>query len=248
MRKLIFGFMGALALAGCGGGGGNGGGGSSNKARIAYINASPDASILDFRMNNTVRGDDVPYGTATDFESLNPADYDVAVETPDNENVLWSEARTFAADTDNVVVSVGLRTPPSDDTQTPPVVETPKRLVIAGTTINRSKPTGNRARLIILHALVRKAGFPTPAIDFRNPGDTPVVNQGGINYASQSTVDVDSGSQTFQVRQSGTEQVFVERTFTLAPGKVYYALVSGLEGGLGNLAPEIRLIDLPTRD
>lgn len=250
MKKLILSVLGAVALLGCGGGSG-GGGSDSTDPRIAYVNASPDAGPLDFYLNDSRKASSVPYGTATDFRAVANKDYDIAVRAADDAETLWSETKTFTPDDDYVVLAVGLRTPPTDETQTPPVVENEKRLVIALGNVDRTAPTGNRARLVVVHAFVRKPGFGTPTIDFRNPGDTPVVNTQGIAFGVAAPIDVDSGTQTFQVRQNGTEQVFVEREFTgasaLAAGSVYLAVVSGIEDGTGEAAPEIRLIKLPTR-
>ncbi len=250
-KHAILGFLGALALFGCGGGGNGGGSSSDSKPRVAYVNASSDAGGLDFLLNRATEASALPYGTATDFATVSAKDYDVSIRPNGSSETIWSEAHTFDAGAnavDNVVIALGLRTPPSDTTQTPPVVENDKRLVLSFATVDRNLPVGNRARLLIVHALVRKAGFGTPAIDFRNPGNTPAVEVTGIGFGGTIVKDVDSGSQTFEARQSGTEQDFVNsKTFTLTAGGVYVALVSGVEGGTGSAAPDIRLIPIPTR-
>ena len=240
MKKLIFGILGALALFGCGGGSGGGGGDDSSDTRIAFLNASPDTGSLDFLLNDSAKASDVPYGTSTTFGSYKAKDYDLSIRASNDTEVLWSESKLFNADQDYVVMGVGLRTPPSDDTQ---------RLVIKLGSLSRVPVNGNRARLLVINALVRKAGFATPPIDFRGPGENPVVgpDSSNIAFGNSVAIEVDSGAQTFQARQNGTEQVFVERNFNLTPGGVYFALISGLEGENGPSAPEIRLIPITTR-
>lgn len=247
MKKLIIGFLGALALVGCGGGSGGGGNKGDTKARIAYVNASPDTGSLEFQLNGDTRAT-VPFGTASDFESVSPKDYDVSVRAPGADDTIWSEAHTFNRDTDSIVVSVGLRTPFADNS-VPPVVENDKRLVLAFSGPNRTAPNGNVARLIVVHGFVRKAGFPTPAIDVQSPGDNPaVVVATNVGFGAFAAKDVDAGAQTLVVRQNGTQQEFVpSTTYTLGAGKIYIALVSGIEGGAGGQAPAIRLIELPSR-
>ncbi len=240
MKRLILGVLGALALFGCGGGGG---GSSTKPARVAYVNASPDAGNLDFLLDSDTKASAVSFGTATAFANVKPADYDASILATGNPEILWSEAKTFTANSDNLVVAVGLANPDtSQDT------EQDKRILFTFAGIDRSVPTGNRARLIIVHAFVRQVGFGTPAIDFKGPGDNPVVGADSANIAfgGTRTIVVDSGAQTFQIRQNGTDQVFMEGTFTLAPSSVYLALVSGFEGTAGATAPAIRLIPLPT--
>lgn len=241
MKGLIFGVLGAFALIGCGGGGG-GGGSSAKPAHIAYVNASPDAGNLAFASDGDTKASSVPFGTATAFADVKAGDYDVSVLPAGGSEVLWSETETYSADQDYLSIALGLRTP--DVTQD---TEREKRLILALGNVSRTAPTGSRARLLIVHAFVRKPGFSTPDLDFRNPEDTPVVNSTDIAFGSSRSIDVDSGSQTFQVRQNDTDQIFATTTTTLDPGSVYIALISGLEDATGDAAPSIRFIKLATR-
>ncbi len=240
MKRLIFGVLGAFALIGCGGGGG--GGSSAKPAHVAYVNASPDAGNLDFFSNGDSKATGVVFGTNSAFADIKAGDYDVSVTPTGSSEVLWSETETYAADQDYISVALGLRNP--DLTQD---TEREKRLVISLGNVNRTAPTGNRARLLIVHAFIRKAGFSTPSIDFRNPEDTPVVNTTDIDFGATRSIDVDSGSQTFEVQQNGTDQIFATATTTLDPGSVYMALVSGQEDATGDSAPTIRFVKLTTR-
>jgi len=240
MKRLIFGVLGAFALFGCGGGGG--GGSTAKPAHIAYVNASPDAGNLDFYSNGVSKASGVTFGTATAFSDVKAGDYDVSVTPAGGSEVLWSETETYTADEDYVSVALGLRNP--DLTQD---TEREKRLVIALGNIDRTAPTGSRTRLLIVHTFVRKSGFSTPSIDFRNPEDPPVVNTTDIDFGATRSIDVDSGSQTFEVRQNGTDQVFAAATTTLDAGSVYLALVSGQEDATGASAPTIRFVKLATR-
>lgn len=244
MKKTILTMLGALALFGCGGGGGNGGGGSSPSARVAYVNASPDASSLDFLRNGSTTATAVPYGTATAFGATDDGEGDFSTRATGESELLWSETFAPEASSSALVLAVGLRTPPTDDS-VPPVPETEKRLVLSFGAVDRTAPSSGHARLIVANALVRQGGFPTPAIDFRSPDTIPDVSVTNVAFGELSPQDVDSGVQTVEVRQTGTNQTFVASTdLTLEAGKVYLALVSGYEGTTGATAPTIRLIAL----
>jgi hypothetical protein len=237
MKRLIFGVLGAIALFGCGGGGG--GNGSAN-ARVAYVNASPDSTNLAFDLNNDTKAATVPFGVATAFGSVKPGDYDVSIRPSTSAGILWSEAQTFASGKDYLTMAVGLSNP--DLTQE---TEREKRLVVAVSTLDRTPPTGSRTRLVVVNAFVRKSGFSSSSIDFRTTETPPVINSTGIAFGSATTIDVDSGTQNFEVRQSGTDQVFTQGTGVLDPGSVYVALVSGQEGAVDAAVPAIRFIKLP---
>ena len=245
MKRTILMVLGALALFGCGGGGGNGGG-SSSEAKVAYVNASPDSPSLDFTRNGAAAKSAVAYGAATSFERIGATDADFSVREAGGVEDLWSEATTFEKDTSNLVVAVGLRTPSADDTTTPPTPELLKRLVLSFGEIDRSAPRTGNARLIVANALVRQAGFPTPAIDFRDGATPNLVALDNVAFGALATQEVAAGTQTIGVRQTGTSEVFVAPApFALQSGKVYLALVSGLEGSPDPaLAPQIRLIPL----
>lgn len=246
MKKGLLVALGALALVGCGGGGG--GGSSNTDARVTYVNASPDSSTLDFALDGTVKASAVPYGTATAFTTTKPQDDDVSLRATGNSTDLWSESHTFGTDSDNVVVGIGLQNPPTDGSETPSAPELEKRLVLAYTSINRTAPVGNRARIVVVNGFVRQAGDPTPSVDFRNPEDPPTTNATGLAFGGSTSLDLDSGTANYEVRQTGTDQVFVASTpLTLAPGKVYIALISGLEGATDATAPAIHLIPITTR-
>ena len=245
MNKTIFTVLGALALFGCGGGGGNGGGGSSSRTRVAYVNASPDAPRLDFLRDGSSAKSGVAYGEASEFSAVAATDADFSVRASDDAQDLWSETATFEADSSNLVVAVGLRTPPTDDTVTPPAPNLLKRLVLSFGAVDRIAPPSGRARIIVLNALVRQAGFPTPPIDFRDPATPSAISAGNLAFGAFSVQNVNAGVQAVQVRQTNTSQIFATSSLTLESGRVYLALVSGLEGAPDPaLAPQIRLIPL----
>ena len=96
---------------------------------------------------------------------------------------LWSESHTFASGTDSLVVAVGLRTPTTDTTQTPPAPELEKRLdARLRVSVDRTAPVGNRARIIVVNGFVRQAGDPTPSVDFRNPDDPPTTDVANLAF------------------------------------------------------------------
>jgi hypothetical protein len=237
MKRLILGVLGAMALFGCGGGGGGNGAGN---ARVAYINASPDSTNLAFDLNDDTKAASVPFGTATAFSSVKPGDYDVSIRPTSSAQILWSEAETLSAGQSYLALAIGLSNP--DFTQD---TEREKRVVISLDSVNRTAPTGSRARLVIVNAFVRKSGFASSSIDFRSTETPPVINSTGIDFGTANSIDVDSGAQTFEIRDTDSDQVFTQGTATLDPGSVYVALVSGIEGSVDPSAPAIRFIKLP---
>lgn len=248
MKKTILAMAGAVALFGCGGGGGHhGGSSSSTAARVAYINASPDTATVDFRLNGGVTASAVAYGAATAFSNVDAQDADFSIRPSGATADSWSEADTLTADTDNLVVAVGLNTPPSDTSVTPPVVEELKRLQLYFDGIDRTAPTSGLARIIVVNALVRQAGDDTPAIDFKTTDTPTTVNVANVAFGGFSSQDVAAGTVNYEVQRNGIDQTFVASTpLTLASGAVYVALVTGLEGSTGN-PPTIKLIPLTTR-
>lgn len=245
MKKLIFGVLGALALVGCGGGGGGGGdNGSDSKARTVYVNLSTDSGSADFFLNDDLKGDAVPFGASTGFDSISARDYDVSLRAEGEAVPADDVAHTFPSDRDSLVLAVGLKG----------YADPIQRLRLAFDTIDRTPPNGNVARLFVVDGYLGGAGDP-PQIDFRNPGTLPQTNQTGIAYGSVRSFTVDAGAQNFQVRQNGTEGVLIPATggadafqsFTLGAGKIYLVLVTGSQNGTGAAAPTLRLVELPTR-
>jgi hypothetical protein len=233
-----------LATFGCGG---NDGRILANDPTTRFVNASPDATALDFLMEpedennqNLVPGaSGLAYLQSTPgFLRTDRGDRAVMVRESGTTFEAWSEIFNFAQDEHYVFVGLGLRNFGT---------ETEKRLRIARVVANRSLPSGNKTRLYVVHAYHSEAGFATPAIDFQHPGDNPQVRLDNIGFAEVREIEVDSIAHTFEARRTGTETVLAEVTRSLEAGKIYLLLVTGIEGAAGVNAPRLEFIELQTR-
>lgn len=242
VRRFLFASLAAATLfaAGCGGGGGgSSSGGNSNRPTYEVLNASPDSTGLDFRINDDQVATSLPYGSSSGaFNSLKPDLYDVNVHPTGAAQDAWSEAFNFTDGNDTAVVAFGLQT--FGD-------EYYKRLRLAFVPVDRNAPNGTKARLFVLNAFNRAPGFENVSLDFKNPGDNPQYDIEGISFGASSEVEVDAGSQSFDMRVNGAEQVIVSKTLQLGAGKIYLVLLTGVEDATGTKAPDMKLIELPAR-
>jgi hypothetical protein len=239
--RIISGLVAIAVVFGCGGANTN-----SLQAPdpvVAFINASPDGDALDAFLNNIQLGNNVPYlsssprsGAVTTFRSVEPGDYDVRIEpdgAPENGDVT---TQNLTRDTSTLTTAMGL---------VDPAGELNKRLQTFSFQVDRSKPNGEKARLVIVHALIASPGFDTPAIDFRNPDDNPLTNVQNIEFGGNNTALIDSGNQTFVARISGTEfEITPQATFNFGAGKIYAAIVCGIEDEVGPRSPRIVFMEL----
>lgn len=245
MKRLAL-FVALAVIFGCGGGG-------SNDVQLApdpyvgFLNASPNSSALDVMVNEFQLGNNVAYlgaspnaaGVLT-FQSYEPGDYDLSVQENADPETQAVEIGSLARDKSYVLVACGLVVPPSD--------EFDKRLRPLLFEFDRTKPNGDKARIVIVHSYNRAVGLETPAIDFKNPGDNPTINETNIAFASAKQILVDAGVQTFVARRNGAEfDVTPEATFTFVGGKIYAAIVSGTEGAAGVRAPKITFVEIQTK-
>lgn len=204
---------------------------------VRFANASPNSVSLSFWLDLDRLGSGVPYlGSTASFVEVTSGDKDVvAVEesTPESEVRI---VEVFNDDTDYLVLAYGLVTPPN--------TELDKRMDLAVLPVDRQPASDSQARLIIFNGFIAAFGSGNPQIDFRSPGDTPVVNVQDIFFGESQTTIVDAGSQTFQARFAGEEGVLAgPTTFTLVGGKTYLAVVTGQDGDLSN-PPTIAFIQL----
>jgi hypothetical protein len=227
-----------LALAGCGGGGGQTGSGTEDP-EIRFINAAVDVPALDFRVNDRTEAAAVPYGMGNEngFRRFSAETYDVLIRPTGATEDAWAETLQAAPDGDYIVAAFGLRD--FGD-------EFFKRLRTTQLEVNRTPPNGNKARLVVLNAFNRMTGAENVPVDFKNPGENPQYQLTGIGFGTTGTIEVDSGSQTFDVRLSGAEQVYVSETLQLEPGKIYFVILGGIEEGAGPQAPDIKLVEIAT--
>ena len=237
MRKgsLLFGL--AILAVGCGGSGGGSDSGIENP-EVRFVNGAVDVASLEFRVNDRTEAT-VTYGegNSNGFRSFKPETYDVMVRVPGQAEDAWAETWDAGQDNDYVIASYGLQS----------FGELPtKRLRFGKFQIDRNPPNGNKARLIVLNAFNREAGVENVPVDFKNPGENPQFQLTNIAFGDATNFTVDSGSQTFDVRLTNAEQVFVSETLQLEAGKVYFVILGGTENGTGTQAPDIKLVELQT--
>jgi len=220
-----------LALSGCGGGG------SNNPIlpppTLRFLNGVPDSTRLDFYIDDTLQAGSLNF-LAMSVSSNTPAgDHDVTVQETGTITQLDAVAQTFNGNTSYFVTAIGLENFGS---------EFDKRVRDVFITPNLTVPNGNKSRLIIVQGFNRAVGFATPNVDFKQPGDNVAIDVTNIAFGTSKSIDIDSGTQEFVVQRSGTVQVYIDQTFTFVPGKIYVALIDGMEGGTGTLAPQIQYI------
>lgn len=230
----------AFALSSCGGGGGSG---QVIKPKVRFLNASPDSNGVDYTFDLDVRGTDVQFlqlqpavGANPAFVEIDPKNYDVLTSDHSTAEQLDAQALNVTANNSFLFASFGLRNYG---------LEPLKRFRTVMLPLDMTAPNGNKAKLFVFHGFMRASGFETPQIDFQNPGDNPQYRITGIDFGASNTITVDSGNAlTFQVRRSGTEQVYIETTPNLDAGGIYFVLITGIEGGSGAQAPSIDYLKL----
>lgn len=243
----------SLVIGGCGGGSSS----SLPDPTVRFVNVSPDTTSLDFALNDNPTAAGVAYlGSSPDFSSvdfISPVDggYDITITQAGGslelDRVVVSPP-FLNRDTDNLVFSIGLANPNG---------ELLKRAQILIWQVNRTAPTGNKARLYPLNALQRPAGFENDVvtlqtIDPGNPAsiDNPQFSRPDIPYGQGNTpapLEIDSGVQTFIGRRGETGAALeIARTqFTFADGGIYLAIISGIEGSANSaLQPKVTFIQL----
>jgi hypothetical protein len=234
LLKVMLAALTIAAMVGCGGGGG--GGSSVPKPTIKFLNASPDSTALTFLMNDDVRASGLAYlESSPTFVTIDPNDYDMFVREDGSPEDLDAITATLGADKDFVATAIGLENFGTENL---------KRIRIVPIEVDMTAPNGSKARLYILHTFNRQVGFDTPAIDFQSPGDNPQYKVTGINFAGAATLTVDSGSQTFEARRAGTENVYATATQALDAGGIYIVLFTGIEGQVGTQAPQLVFVKL----
>ena len=258
MKKTVFSVIAllgtAIFLTGCGGST------STNVLPdpvIRFINASPD-STLDAKLNEVAHATAVPYLSATaGFSTIKfieevDGGYDCTVIVPGTENEV-RDAQIFTRDLSYLWIAFGLNNNNNEQT---------KRLDQVFFAINREAPIGSKSHLIIFNALAEKDGQENSPIDFQsydpaNPasGDNPQYQKQALVFgaydSNKSNIDIDSGTQTFQARQNGSDAalVYAQSTFNFVPGKIYLALVSGKVGDSDPAKqPKITFIELATKN
>lgn len=222
---LFWGVVLGLVVLGCGGGGTAV---TEDEPLVYFVNASTDAGAIDIKMDDVIAENDLAYKSfSTDFAEFefkddDPDGYDVSFHDGTTDAELDRRAFVFSKDTSSVVVAHGIRNFASG--------EDLKRLRMAAFVVNRQVVNGNRCRLIVFHGLEAGTGLFTPSVVFKNPGSNPQFQTQTINPGTVQVIEVDSGNQSWEVKRSDTEGIFVSTSSLLTPGAVYVVLISGVDG------------------
>jgi len=226
----------ALIISGCGG---SGGGSTENKPEIKFFNSVSDAVAADFYLDGDALALNVPYKTASpSFVKRNAGEYDGFLYETGTLSDLYAESVSLQTNVDRVIVGIGLKNYG---------LEALKRARFVQYTVNRKVPVGNKSRIYVVNGLVTAAGVSLLQVDFRQPGNSVLIDLRNIAFGDQRETLVDSGNQTFQVRQSSTEGTpFVTETFNFLPGKVYLVTINGVLDSSGASAPDLVFTDIET--
>lgn len=231
-----------FATAGCGGSISSS---SAPDPLVQFVNAVPDSVALDllfddFKEDRLVAiGSGVAYmGSNGTFKEVRAGGHALILKETGDPFELWSQTFDTANDRSYVAVAIGQKAFGTDFEKRP-------RFITFD--IDRTAPNGNKSRLYIVHAFNRAASIDTPAIDFQTPGDNPTYRAADIAYGTVKDLTVDSGTITLQARNRGTDFVYAEAAPTLGAGKIYLAVVSGVEDSVGAQAPRVFFTELRTR-
>lgn len=227
-----------LVASGCGGSGG--GVVVGKNPFVIFVNASSNAGTLLFSLNDEPKGGNLaPLKSSApvqvEFISNEDGGYDVAVEATDRSDIFDSQVNTFDRDSSTVVAAFGLKAFGTEDE---------KRLRLAILSVDRTAPTGNRARFIVLHGYNLMAGFDTPAINFLSADptdpdnlDNPQFSLTDIEYGTVRAIEVDvdpnpANHLVWVVRRADAEARLstpVAPNPAIKAGGIYLVIVSGLE-------------------
>lgn len=225
-----------MVLFGCAGGSSGGGGNNAPDPTVQFYHGVSDGSNYDFLYDEDVLTANLAFRDASaGFQDVDALIHDVLIRETGTTNEIWAETFDFQRDRDYLIAALGLENYGAEPL---------KRAKLTRVEVNRQVPNGNKARIIVFHGFNRAAGFLTPAIDFQNPGNNPLVALRGILYGETQVALIDATNQTLQARRAGTESVFVEDTISFGAGKIYAVFVLGVEDGVGPLAPRIEVIEL----
>ncbi len=222
-------------IAGCGG---SGGGSSTPDPVVQYYNGSSDSGPLDFWLNTSNEATQAFDTASGAFESVNPDEMDVILNSAGLEDQLDAILFLFQKDKDYIISALGLKNYGSEPL---------KRLQLTIHEVNRQFINGNTARLVIINGYNRATGFETANLDFQNPGNNPQFKVSDIAFTQAKTATITSGAQSFEVRTNGTEDILISTSHTLTAGKTYLVYILGQEGGSGDATPKVTFIELESR-
>jgi len=223
-------------LAGCGGSSGSIS--SLPDPRLRFFNLSPD-STLDLRLNDDTKATNIPYGASgANFFSLDideEAEYDLALRATGSTIDLTNDYRTFARDTNWVVVAHGLQTFGTENS---------KRLQASLVNVDRTRPNGTRSRVVAFHGYVPATGNDNFPIVFKNDLTIPTISFSALNFGGFASQEIDAGPQTFIAQRQSTDGEITRVTKVFESGKIYLMYIGGVEGATGATAPKIDFFEI----
>jgi hypothetical protein len=232
LRSVLgIGIVASLALAGCGGSGGTR---VTPDPTLRFVNAAPGSNPLSLFVDDEQEANGIAFlGSTPNFASLDAGDQDVSLRETGTTTELWAEVFGFNEDTHVMIVAFGKRDYGS---------ELLKRLRFNVFTVDRRVPNGNKSRLVVFNGFVRQPGFDPIAVDYKNPGPNPQFQLADIPFGTSRVFEVDSGTQTFEVKRTGADAIYMTDTRALEAGSIYLVLITGEEGAGGEAAPRIEYI------
>jgi hypothetical protein len=221
----------AATMLACGGSGG----GTPLRTYVKFVNCAPDSSAgIDFLVNGVVVNTSAYLGDSA-IQSRTPDDVDLSIRSVGSTEELDTIAQLFEADATYLVLATGL---------TSFSTEFSKRAIVAPVRIDRSRPSGNKARVIVVNALVGEADFPDPVIDFQD-GNLPRFPFSDLNFGTHQSQVLDADSYAYEARFDNSDLAYATRTISFEAGKVYLVIIGGRVEATGSQAPQISVSELP---
>src|SRR5581483_2813799 len=142
-----------IGAAGCGGGGGA----SEISFSDRFTNVVPDLGGVDFYVDDVLRISNQAFGDSSAYEKRKAKDPTEVVSVNDagTGNVLDAIEIDRVNKKSAHVFSLGLANPGNQQ----------PGLRLLALLINRTPPSGNNSRVIVVHGYIRAVGFPTPNVD-----------------------------------------------------------------------------------
>lgn len=225
-----------LAAIGCGGGGGV----ISTDFFVRFTNNVVDLpGGVDVFVNQEPYAVSLGYGGSTpDYDNLTTEEeiYIFDLFRAGTQNIIDSWAEIPRERQSHHLVAIGA----ADAGSQQPLAR------IVAITVNRNRPSGTNARLIVVHGFVREPGRQSPKIDLLRSGKiSPEVSD--LAFADTQTFLLAAGTYDFEVRIAGlmSGTLFTKPGVAVEGGKVYLVVIRGVEGGSGVFAPDIQFIEEP---
>ena len=198
-------------------------------SQVLMVPLSPDASAVDFIINDLVQATTVNYSATVGTAVYSFPYYTI---TPGNTKVSYNLSGTttvYATVTGPVDAETAYSTF---------LIDSAKRAKLVMTKDDVSEPREGKVKLRFLHFSPN-----APAMDVFKVGTTSAMftnrsfNDQEANKAVQQFIEVDPGSYQFVFRTAGTTTtLYTTSTLTLLPDRIYTLAARGSVGGTGNKA------------